>query len=393
MPLTRTSRGVRHAGVTVVVFALLLTVAAIWCAQAIGKAERRSGNDLVGYLEASRALYAGADPYHLPDRFPYIYPLFLAAVIRPLAAVPLPLATIVWFAFQSACLWYVLRTAGSHAGVHDADRAAAAAAIVAVFGDVLQNEFLNGQVNLIVLALSVAAIHLTDRKPHVASALLGAAIAVKLTPALLLLYWLIERRYRSIGESVLWAGVLIVSPWLVVQDRLWPLYGSYVRDFILRASSADPQARPIFFRLYGFWGWLTGAAPGRVAIVSASVAVASALALWHWRIQRRPAPAASDPEWLPRSRSDAWVYAAATPLLSPMSEVHHLTFLIPAALVATAAILKRVFGPVVVAGTALFVVLIWIARFQRTGPWYFFAILSLIATACVALQRRRRATG
>ena len=137
---------------------LLAAAAVVWCSQAVRKAERRAGNDLVGYLEASRALYEGGDPYHLPDRFPYIYPLFLAAAVRPLAAVPLPLASLTWFALQAACLWYVLHTASAHAGIDATDRVVAAAAIVAVFGDVVQNEFLNGQVNVIVLSNPWAAL-------------------------------------------------------------------------------------------------------------------------------------------------------------------------------------------------------------------------------------------
>jgi hypothetical protein len=366
--------GARHGAVRAALIVLFVAAAIIWCSQAIRKAERQYGNDLTGYLAASRALYAGADPYHLPDRFPYIYPLFLAAVIRPLASVPTPVATVLWFALQSACLWYVIRRAGTHARVADADRVVVAAAIVAVFGDVLQNEFLNGQVNIIVLALAVAAVHLAERRPRVAAALLAVAVAVKLTPALFLLYWLVERRYRLVVESVAWASVLIASPWLVVQNRLWPMYSGYLQEFIFaRVSSPDLHARAIFFTFHGFWGWLKGSPAGGAVILSASLLVIIALVVWHHRSRR---PCASS------------VYAAGIPLLSPMSEVHHLTFLIPAALVSAAALRDHV----VLAGTALFVVLIWLGRFQRTGPWYFVAVLCVIASACAALQRKPEAS-
>lgn len=368
----------RRSGLSAAALVLLVAAGVVWCSQAVRKAERRTGNDLVGYLEASRALYAGADPYHLPDRFPYIYPLFLAAAIRPLASVPLPAASVAWFALQAACLWYVLRTAGAHAGIGEADLPVAAAAIVAVFGDVVQNEFLNGQVNVIVLALAVSAIHLTDRRPRAAALLLGVAIALKLTPALFLLYWTLERRFRIVLESVLWATVLIASPWLIVGDRLWVLYDSYVREFIFdRTASADPHAEAIFFTPYGLWGWLTSSAPGRVVIIGSSLAVIAALVIW--KLRAVPARAAT---W---RRSDAWIFAAATPLLSPMSEVHHLTSLLPAATIDAAAVRRRP-GGLFWAATLMFVVFIWVGWADRTGPWYFLSVLCLILSAVTALR-------
>jgi alpha-1,2-mannosyltransferase len=250
-----------------------------------------------------------------------------------------------------------------------------AAIVVAVFGDVLQNEFLNGQVNLIVLALAAAAIHVGGRHPRLAGPLLGAAIALKLTPALFLLYWLVERRYRIVVESVLWAVVFVLSPWLIVRDRLWPMYDGYVREFILaRTASIDIRAEAIFFTPYGFWEWLTGSVPGRSAILLASALVAGALIAWHTRVGRQS---------VETSRATGWMYAAVTPLLTPMSEVHHLTMLIPAGMVSAGRVWH---SRLVAAASAAFVVLIWIARFDRPGPWYFLSVLCLVASAAIALR-------
>ena len=361
----------RSQGVVVV---LLVFAAIVWCSQAVRKAERDVGNDLTGYLAASRALYDGADPYRLPDRFPYIYPLFLAAVLRPLASLPGRVTSTTWFVLQAAALGFVIHTIASRAAIRRLDGLLVAAAIVAVFGDVLQNEFLNGQVNVMVLALAVAAIQWTERRPHVSAFLLGAAIAIKLTPALFLLFWLVERRYRLMAASVAWAGLLIVSPWLIVHNRLWPMYARYLQEFVLaRATSAEPHGRPIFYTVQGFWGWVSGASPGAIAILGVSLLVIAALVVWHQRTRRHDASA---------------VYAAGIPLLTPLSEIHHLTFLIPAAVVSAGALRDRA----VAAGAVLFAILIWLGRFHRTGPWYFFAILCVILTACMALRRRDEAT-
>ena len=83
----------------------------VWCAQAIRKAERPSGNDLVSYLASSTALYSGSDPYNTGSQFPYIYPLLLATLIRPLAELPPRTVAVLWFMLSSACLLSVVNAA------------------------------------------------------------------------------------------------------------------------------------------------------------------------------------------------------------------------------------------------------------------------------------------
>jgi len=352
---------------TVLALVLLVAVAVMWCGQAVRKAERSTGNDLVGYLAATDALYAGQDPYHLPDRFPYIYPLFLAVVLRPLAALDVRAASVVWSALQWGCLLFILREARLRFGRREIAGAAAIAVIVAVFGDILQSEFLNGQVNLVVLALVVGSIRMADGRPVGAAALLGAAIAIKLTPALMLVYWIVRRRFALASLACAWAALFILLPWLLVGDRLWTLYGTYLREFIFaRTTSGAPHQDEIFFSGYGFIGWLTGSPPGRAVVIAAAVAVVTIVVAWHWRLRTRSAEPSASP---------AWVYLAATPLLSPMSEVHHLTAALPLAAVTGLAGLP-------------FAVLVWIGRFDRRGPWYFLAVVSLIVAGCMMIRRR-----
>lgn len=354
---------------TIVALALLAAVAVIWCGQTIRKAERSTGNDLVGYLAASEALYAQQDPYRLPDRFPYIYPLFLATIVRPLAALPLRAASVLWFALECACLAFVLRFARLRFGDRELTGAVAIVFLVAVFGDVLQLELLNGQVNLLVLCLVVASVHIADSRPRIAPALLGAAIAIKLTPALLLVYWIVRRRFGMALQASGWAVTFVLLPWLIVRDRLWALYGDYVQNFILaRTQSADPHGREIFFSVYGFIGWSMGSPPGRTLVVVCALLVLIALVVWHYRAERQ------QPRATP---SIAWVYLAATPLLTPMSEVHHLTAALPLASITGVALVP-------------FAVLLWIARFDRRGPWYFLAVVTIVIAGCLAIRRGAR---
>lgn len=383
-----------------VALALLIAIAVVWCAQSVDKAERSTGNDLVGYLDASRALYAKQDPYRIADRFPYIYPLFLATIVRPLTWLPVRTASVLWYVLQWGCLLYVLHSARLRIRGRELAGVSAIAIVVAVFGDVLQIEFLNGQVNLIVVALVVASVWLADRRTVVAPALLGAAMAIKLTPALLVVYWIVRRRFAYAAQAVGWAVLFVLVPWLVVGNRLWTLYADYVQHFVLaRTRSADPHGGEIFFSVYGFLGWLASAPPGRGLVVASALAVLAAVAAWHLGVRSRFSGAGRgqisifSTRDIRKSRSDpkdplapqaealgaavAWVYLAATPLLTPISEVHHLTALLPLA-------------PVTGIAGLPFALFLWIGRFDRRGPWYFLAVLSIVIAGCLAIRRRAR---
>lgn len=363
-----------------VALALLIATALVWCGQSIDKAERSTGNDLVGYLDASRALYAQQDPYRIADRFPYIYPLFLATTVCPLTWLPVRTASVLWYVLQWGCLLYVLHSVRLRIRGHELAGASAIAIVVAVFGDVLQIELLNGQVNLIVVALVVASVWLADRRPFVAPALLGAAMAIKLTPALMIVYWIVRRRFAYAAQAVGWAVLFVLVPWLVVGNRLWTLYADYVQHFVLaRTRSADPHGDEIFFSVYGFLGWLTSAPPGRGLVIASALAVLAVLTAWHLGVRSRFS-GAKDP-LAPQAEAPgaavAWVYLAATPLLTPISEVHHLTALLPLA-------------PVTGIAGLPFALFLWIGRFDRRGPWYFLAVLSIVIAGCLAIRRRAR---
>jgi alpha-1,2-mannosyltransferase len=374
-------RSARTRGGTVLAILLLAAAATVWSVQAVRKAERSTGNDLVGYLAASEALYGGADPYRVPDRFPYIYPLCLAAAIYPLSALSVPAASVIWSLIQLACLACILRSGRLARGLPLGEFAILAALLVAVFGDVLQNEFANGQVNLLVLALALAGVRLELRSPYLGPLLLGAAIAVKLTPALLLVYWGVKGRWRSVLTASVGALALSVLPWLAAGDRLWNLYAAYVEDFLLARIGA-PVLDGIFFTPAGFWAWLTGTTAGSVAGAISAAAVVSALMVWHLRLPGRLDIRPDD------SADEAAPYFAATLLLSPMSEIHHLTYLLPAAGLVACAVPgagDRLLKFAAVATVAC----LWIARFDRHGPWYFLAIAILTAAACLTLSRKR----
>jgi len=166
------------------------------------KAYRAQGYDFTSYLLSSQALLDGRNPYLCDTQFTYIYPLFLAFTLIPLAVIPYWIANLAWFiismsALLGSCL--VLAKLGESEtrtalGWHLA--LPGLLILIIVFSPV-QNNMLNGQVNTIVLFCCVMFLYyFNGRRPMISSVWLGAAIALKLLPAFLLLFLLLGRQYR-----------------------------------------------------------------------------------------------------------------------------------------------------------------------------------------------------
>ena len=65
------------------------------------------------------------------------------------------------------------------------------------------------QTHMLMLFLTVAALVLAERDwPIAAGFLLAYAASVKVTPGLLVVYWLVTRRYKAAASTVVWSGVL-----------------------------------------------------------------------------------------------------------------------------------------------------------------------------------------
>jgi len=299
-------------------------LAAIFAAQAWTRAMRASGNDLTTYLAAARAFWDGLNPYLVNAPFPFIYPLFLCVAIWPFALLPYGVAVGAWYLLAVLALASAtapLRTLAR--AVPDSRQWLVATAIVALaFADVLQNNLVNGQVNPVVLALCVAFAWLHARGRRLAAgAALGAAIAIKITPAILLLYLVKRQDWRTVAWTVgamLACGVVL--PYLVAGPSIWNEYYHYAQTFLTDrlVDSAEIVSHRRAFGLVEVVRQLTGSALAADIWIAAAVV---AVALWFVdRVDRAHAFA---------------LYLAASLLISPMSEVHHLIYLWPALVLLT----------------------------------------------------------
>jgi alpha-1,2-mannosyltransferase len=303
-------------------------------AQTWHKALRPGGNDLTSYLLSARALWDGQSPYGLETPFPYIYPLFLAFVLIPLAALPYGAAVVAWFAASVAALGAVFVESAFRRIADGGRRSAelAIAATVLITFNIIQNNLLNGQVNFFVVlccALAVAAAQ--DRKEVAAGAWLGAAIALKLMPALLVVYLLVRRQFRAILVAIVTALVLALAPALLIRgsaagfvesgfSRITAVYSQYLRELLLPMMTTPEGDTVLAYSVASVVQRATGAGPALWFDVLCAAAVLGLIAaldvrIWHRRGDHLTAAVA---------------YLTAIVLISPKSETHHLAFAIPA---------------------------------------------------------------
>lgn len=186
----------------------------------------KSINDYGSFHAAALAIRKGLDPYTpddlqraahlagLPGVHPYFYPPFLAEVMRPLTRLKVFDARLVWFWLTVGC--FVAAIALLQRWLARRNDGAATAFVVAV--SVLwplRSTNMMAQVNALVLLL-LAVWWVRREKSPSAGVFLGVAAAIKMSPALLVLVPLTERRFREAAVVVATGAVLVLGSCLVL---------------------------------------------------------------------------------------------------------------------------------------------------------------------------------
>jgi alpha-1,2-mannosyltransferase len=367
-----------------VAVALLLIAVAVLLAQTFRRANRVDGYDFTSYLQSAEALLGGDSPYDTGSPFPYVYPMFLAFALIPLTFVPHGLANLIWFAAGVVALFLsvriVLQLLRDRYGAawHNSCLAPVAVVLLMLLGPI-QNNLLNGQVNFIVLFLSVLFLkYLLDGRTSLASLSLAMAISIKIVPAVLLLFLLLERKRRAFALTILLTAVFCLVPIVRLGGSVFSLYGDYLRMFVLGAwtHTTTETGHAAYFSLHGLLSAAVPAITGSTGWqLGAAAAVAAVLGLvgLRGRVEQRDG-------------REVWLFCLfllAILLITPMSETHHLAFLIPVVAAAALATLfvseTSLVGPI---GLVAFFVLLYLGKAFRGGPFGFLAIAVLFVTVC-----------
>ena len=315
-----------------------------------------------------------------PTHYGFTYPPFAALVMSPMALLgwhPTIVVSFMLSVFAGALLlrWLV----GPMAERHGWERwyaLALAACLFAVFGP-LRDTLSYGQVNILLLALVFAdARLLTTGRTRWAGIGIGLATAIKLTPAIFIGYLWLTGRWRAarlatgvaLGATVLAAAVAPTESRVFWTEAIWNTDRigslSYISNQSLRGVLArvDPSA--------GTGVWL--------------LLVVAVLVIWAIRVRR--AMAAGD------EVAGFALTAVAGCLVSPVTWVHHLVWVIPALLLTFDCALREAPGSprrrrLLTASWGLYVLLgssmVWI--WWESHTWWSFIGGNAFVWACLGL--------
>lgn len=174
--------------------------------------------DFKGWLANAETLLADPGQPFYPKYPFYIYPPFFLTLIWPLTKLPVPAAAFVFETIKWVALFFSLRLAWRLCAPREED----VPPIVALGSLLLSwrfidNDLAQGNVNLLLLWLTLAGCWLCARGWQIAAgALISVAVCVKVAPVLILVYFLYKGWWRPLVGAA--AGVLVC---FVVWPALW----------------------------------------------------------------------------------------------------------------------------------------------------------------------------
>ena len=274
--------------------------------------------DLLVYRFGSRAATHGQALYQLhgPAGLRFTYPPFAAFAMWPLTLMPMPVAGGVVLATNAALAWGLLALSLRHLpGGVGSVRAVALATLLlplVLLLEPVQSTLTFGQVNLF-LALMVG-VDLLAVPERFRGLLTGVAAAIKLTPAVYILYLVIRRQYRSAALAGAAAAACTLASFAVDP--------ALSRDFWFHALLDTGRiGGQDYAGNQSLWGSMfrlsEPATPPRVLWLAL---VATVLTVLWWVVRHDHAV----------TPLEGYALAGvATSLISPISWTHHLTWIVP----------------------------------------------------------------
>jgi alpha-1,2-mannosyltransferase len=264
-------------------------------------------------------LYGAEFPAQVGLRaLPFTYPPVSAVLFAPLAAIPLPVAvvlhTVAGLTALAVTAWLTARRL--EADQWRAAHLAMTVIVLAVLAEPVRQTLTFGQVNLVLMGL-VAADCLVPRTPWPRGVLIGLAAAIKLTPAVFVLFFLAHRQWRpalAAGTAFL---VATVAGFLAAPQASATYWFSGVFTDPGRIGTLDYRSNQSIAGLLHRFGlpapWVTA-----VWLLAVSAALAAG-----WMAVRRLRGTGHDVA--------ALLAVATTGLLaSPVSWSHHYVWVVPA---------------------------------------------------------------
>jgi alpha-1,2-mannosyltransferase len=277
--------------------------------------------DLDVYLRAGRMFVTGGGLYGpnwgapLAHPLPYTYPPVWAAIVAPIAWLHWRAVAVAWTILNLGLLLWIVRL--SYRLVldrADASRGIALAALVVAVAITtpLGSVFWFGQVGIVLAAACLAdTIPTRTRLPR--GVLVGFAMAVKLTPGIFMVYWLVTKRWRAAMTAAttalgLWLATAIVRPEL--SRQFWT-------DVVFRTGRVGDIS---FVSNQSIYGWLLRSGWSDALLWLTLVAVVLVVGMHRARVAH-----ASGEELVAVT-----IVGITSLLVSPVSWIDHAVWIVPA---------------------------------------------------------------
>jgi alpha-1,2-mannosyltransferase len=306
-----------------------------------------------------RPLYADGAMFHTRGGIdlPFTYPPLAAVVFAPFAllslkaaSVAITITTLVLLLLSTAMLltrldvWPTTSVTGEPAWARRCWLAAAIVAPSVIYLEPIRANFDFGQINVVLMTLVIADC-VPRRTPWPRGILLGIAIALKLTPAVFLLYFLLRRDTRALLVTVCSAAVATLAGLAFAPRDSWQYWTETVRhtDRIGTATlNTNQNIAGVLARL--------GLAQGE-RFVLWTAACFLVLGVTVWAVRRA-------------LRADQPVLALVCVamfglVVSPVSWSHHWVWALPAVLVAAVAAVRLRHAGLGVVSAAGLALLVW----------------------------------
>jgi alpha-1,2-mannosyltransferase len=193
---------------------------------------RRYSLDLLVYRSAAAALRAGHNPYlevFTRHHLPFTYPPFALLVFLPLSLGPDNLIEIIWWLINVVCtvaIVYLLMTRSCQVkGRLAYYRSLLIAPVFCIALEPLRSDLDYGQINA--LLLLAVLYDLFSMRPGRRGILTGLAIAVKLTPAIFIVYLIVSRDGRAVIRSAASFMVATALGFVVLPSQSLHYWSSY----------------------------------------------------------------------------------------------------------------------------------------------------------------------
>lgn len=373
--------------IQIVSIIILIIITLVLSFQTYNKANRPDGYDFKSYLISSKALWEGSNPYETGSPFPYIYPLFLTVLLIPLTKISYDTNVYIWFIISVVSLMYSIDYLFRNREKYNRSLffGFPLLLLILLILNVLQNNFLNGQVNLLVLFFSVLYFYFFSKDKLInASLFLSAAIAIKLVPLIFLLLALRKEKFLILLYTTIISAVFIfLLPFIFTGNNLFEYYKYYLDNFLFKSLSNSTGNHEMFYTLNGFLNYIFPNLAGFTWMRYISALFISLLVMY------------IDYRYVKYNFKVFGIhifslYAISILFISPMSETHHLVFILPSlSLILYEIIINKRFKELTLQVMFIFfIILFWTGEITRRVPFHFMALIILFIIISLEIKKK-----